>query len=459
MSYSICVIDDKIPASIVSEFDDASQLNTSNLKYLVRHANWGTEQPLKTLIRKLIGERNGDGTKRWEVSAYTHPNLYIDSFKESLYRADVIVFDWEYTIPINHETVLLEILSSTYCAVFVFSAYDKKVEVESLFAKSTFIPHKERLGYLNKGDTAQGNSQQLIKKIRVLRASNFSFKFTRELRIKSLQTIDGILLELGRATLNNISNYLSIPANSKKDLIDLIAERFRSGLSKLDFSSVPDTIRSSTPATTLLAADKEVFKRIWSYRLYFPSDPKDKIVKRGDIVVSRNSYYLVISADCHLVRFWHKNMGRINMVPLNKIENTNTALKEMLLLCTPRTKLKGDEVSSLIGRIGGLAEGPFILPFVSTGAAVENFLALPKEITSIKIPLPAKHRSLSERKRSEVALEYSAWRGYNKVCTISEPFLTPVIEHVLKTIGGYGVPDYSEHMKEIFKEIVDNFKL
>lgn len=54
-------------------------------------------------------------------------------------------------------------------------------------------------------------------------------------------------------------------------------------------------------------------------------------------------------------------------------------------------------------------------------------------------------------------MKYSYWSGAERVCTISEPFLTPVMQHVLNTIGGNGVPDYPEHMKEILKKILDEF--
>jgi hypothetical protein len=54
-------------------------------------------------------------------------------------------------------------------------------------------------------------------------------------------------------------------------------------------------------------------------------------------------------------------------------------------------------------------------------------------------------------------MKYSYWPGAARVCTISEPFLTPVIQHILNTMGGIGVPDYNEPMKNILKKILDDF--
>jgi hypothetical protein len=39
-------------------------------------------------------------------------------------------------------------------------------------------------------------------------------------------------------------------------------------------------------------------------------------------------------------------------------------------------------------------------------------------------------------------MKYEYWPGAMRICTVSEPFLTPVVQHVLNTMGGIGVPDY-----------------
>jgi DNA (cytosine-5)-methyltransferase 1 len=53
-------------------------------------------------------------------------------------------------------------------------------------------------------------------------------------------------------------------------------------------------------------------------------------VRRGDIVKKDGKYYLVISADCDLRRFWHKNLGSINLLPLHHLHNSNAELREGL---------------------------------------------------------------------------------------------------------------------------------
>jgi hypothetical protein len=54
-------------------------------------------------------------------------------------------------------------------------------------------------------------------------------------------------------------------------------------------------------------------------------------------------------------------------------------------------------------------------------------------------------------------MKYAYWTGARRLCTVSEPFLTPIIQHIFNTIGGNGVPDYPDHMKQILKQILEDF--
>jgi len=108
-------------------------------------------------------------------------------------------------------------------------------------------------------------------------------------------------------------------------------------------------------------------------------------------------------------------------------------------------------------QVGDLSRGPFVLPFVPVEDARINLLAVPKDIVTKRIDLPPEFAPLTERKKSELSVKYSHWPDAKRVCTISEPFLTPVIQHVLSTIGGIGVPDYPSVMREILKNILEDF--
>lgn len=458
MAYSVCIIDDKIPASSVPEFDDAGLLNSSNLRYLLNHANWGIETALQSLIERLLDEKDRNHEPIWKVSAFTHPDLYISFVKDSLYRPDIVIFDWDYTVPVNQEVIVEKILFEEFCGFFIFSGADKEAEIKTILGQTKFQLYQQRVDYLDKGNTAQGNSRLLIAKMRQLKRQNFSFKFAKELRLASLKTTDTILSELGQATMSEISNYVKIGKHSKRELVDLIAEKFRNGLSNISFSSMASISKSAAATSgTLTQQEKDLLKKIWSYRLYYSSDPRDDMVRRGDIVQYRNLFFLATSADCDLNRFWKKNMGVVNIIPLHELHNSNIALKEMLLLCSNSAALNG-KINSMTNKIGDLSEGPFVLPFIQVNGTLKDFIAIPKQITPISIPFPKKFSSKSPKEKGNIPLQYSLWRGHKRICTLSEPFLTPVIDHIVKTLGGYGTPDYGEKVEKIFEEIINNFK-
>ena len=82
MIREICFIDDTIPAMSVPSIDDAERLNRSNLKLLLdEDISWG-ELPVKSLVRDLVAD-----AKSWSVSAFTHPDIYLNHAVKQMIRA------------------------------------------------------------------------------------------------------------------------------------------------------------------------------------------------------------------------------------------------------------------------------------------------------------------------------------------------------------------------------------
>ena len=281
---------------------------------------------------------------------------------------------------------------------------------------------------------------------------NFSFKFAGVLRRRSTQCADRILADMGRASLNDVKNLVVVGHGGKKDFIDFLAERFRTSIAGPNIYDLVEQIPDATGKTTV---DPTMVSKVWSYRLYFQQETGDDLVRRGDIVVVGNEVLLVLSADCDLVRFWNKNFGIINAVSLHGLDQSNTTLKELLEICV---KLNLNQpIHSLLAKVGDLSEGPFILPFVPKDGVLRNFIAIPKDLVSRRIPTPAGWSGFNKNAKKDHPMKYAYWDGAERLCTISEPFLTPIVQHIFSTLGGYGVPDYPEHMKTILKKILSDF--
>lgn len=457
MRYSICIIDDEIPAGIEG-IRDSDLLNSSNLEFLLKQDSkpW-TDEVLKNLIQKLLEETNGDGTPKWEVYGYTNPAFFINSINNNTSRFDIVIFDWDYPgagSENDSESYLREILSNTFCLIFIFSKADKEDEISSMLAKSEFQEYKERLFYLNKQNNSDDQTALLIQQAEEKFANNFSFRFSGLLRKKAIQSVDKILSDMGRASLNDIKNHIAVGHGGKKDFIDFLAERFRTVIASKEIYELVEQIPETT--TTPSPIDRTLAEKVWSYRLYFHRETGDELVRRGDIVKIGDSFHFILSADCDLGYFWKKNLGIINTITLHELDQSNSILKDLITLCVKPEKISS-KISCLLGRIGDLSDGPFVFPFVPVNESIKNFIAIPKDLKSIRITLPSSWSAFSDKQKREDPMKYSYWTDAERICTVSEPFLTPVVQHVLSAVGGNGVPDYPDHMKEILKNILDDF--
>ena len=462
MRYSICVIDDKIPASGVEGIRDSDLLNASNLQMMLRQETLWTDEVIKNLVRTLLEQKDVDNvTSKWDVYGFTNPSFFINTLNSGLIRFDIIVFDWEYPgtgsgAEIDPEGILMEILKKTFCLVFIFSGADKEGDIKTIIDKPEFQEYRGRLEYLNKSENNTDQTNTLLQKAETMYANNFSFKFASVLRKKAVQGADQILSDMGRASLNDVKNHVAAGDGGKKDFIDFLTERFRTFLAGKDVYDLVDQIPGLATGTP--APDESLAAKLWSYRLYFHPETGDDLVRRGDIVKVSDSFRLVLSADCDLSYFWKKNLGIINTIVLHELEQANTSLKDLLTLCVEPDQLTARKLNNLLDRIGNLAEGPFILPFVPTTKGTKNFVAVPKDMLSDRVAVPG-HLTAPDKKKeaAKESMKYSYWPDAERICTISEPFLTPLAQHILNIIGGNGVPDYPEHMREILKKILDDF--
>lgn len=459
MRYSICIIDDEIPASGIQWIRDTELLNSSNLEYLLIQTEkpW-TDETIKNLIKTLLKATSEDGTSTWDVYGYTNPSFYINTLENGAFRADIVIFDWDYpgaSSDTNSESLLQEILNKTFSLVFIFSKADKQEEIGRILAKPEFQIYKERLFYLDKAIDGNDQTTALLEKAEQLYQTNFSFRFAHVLRTKATQSMDKILSDMGKIFLNDVKNHIVIGDGGKRDFVDFITEKFRFALASKDIYELVEKIPE--PAQDMPVPDAVAVKKMWSYRLYFQNETGDDLVRCGDVIRGEDAFYLVLSADCDLHGFWKKNLGIVNTVVLHELDQANITLKDTLSVCMKPDKISG-KIQSLLGRVGELSEGPFVLPFVPIDGDMRNFLVLPKDLFSKRITsFPEDWGTLNEKSKSRLSMKYAYWPGAQRFCTVAEPFLTPVITHILKTIAGNGVPDYSDPMVAILKKVLEDF--
>ncbi|MCK5608700.1 hypothetical protein KAR91_42880, partial [Candidatus Pacearchaeota archaeon] len=324
-----------------------------------------------------------------------------------------------------------------------------------------------------------------------LYTTNFSFKFSRLLRDATRESIEKVLIRLGEYDIDFVKDFLSGAETTETELKTLLAEKITanilenetvlkelsqgSGLDEGAVQNLLDIIKAKfTDEINSADLDCEVdgtgdtdltkLKELWSYRLYYK--PSDNVVRNGDIIKSNDGggYFLVTTPNCNLHRFWHKNFGYINLIRLLEITEEGDKIKDHLSLTRNmggdggvKKTIKNTKPTSVCNTPNGYPEGCFVLPFVDCAGVSSSLVGFPCAITSINI----EPRPLSEggtpKCRNRDLLRYSQWDDFERIATISEPFLAPIIQNAIGAISGQGVPDYPKRIKMAIKQEFESF--
>ena len=488
----ICFIDDSINVCADLEFDDTARLNRSNLQTLLAKCNGWREQEVKDLVEKLV-----EANDKWSVSAFTHPDNYLNAVEEECYRPQVIIYDWEYPGGVDDPaTKLKEILELTYAAVFIYSGTGHEAQIDAALETKDLMPYIDRR--LFKLMKEEGSPDKLLAEAQNLETKNFSFRFGKDLRIATLAAVDNVLVEFGNHDKDFIKTLIAEQETVETQLKELISEKTIHNLDSdgklaskiVDFlntvqekansfmdlikgqlsnklSSIPMDVKSykSEPANT---DDKmKAAKKLLAFRLYY--FPSDNIVRTGDIIheIGKDKYFLVITAGCDLSHFWGKNFGHINVIPLYHTVNDKTLIKDKFKLLyedgTVETIIKGfsyKNFSSLTNcKPNRLPEGQLILPFITLDDQLVSLWGSPKEIKSIYIDPPDLKSGQPIEKRKEISLTYDSWKSISRISSLSPTYASNVINYCLQTIAGYGTHDFSPiTQKAIDKDIKSALK-
>jgi len=464
-AYQFYLSDDALPTFAEGPLRNEDIIGDSTLRHLLQDKNldWG-EPPVRDLLEKAAGNA------QWRVSAARNPELFLKNFENSLDRPDVLIFDWDYPgLAKSSEDYLAEFLERTYCLVRIYTGVEKIEEVKEVLNKERFLAYQSRVTVSKKSEV---DADALLKEVQDKQESNFSYKFGSTLRRTSLESLEDILISLGRNSIDEVMALLNTIATTEGDfkgilveklrnhlredetlvkfledrkingsdaqaLIDLIAEKLRNDLNSADIQLVQSN-PGGVQATDLKVA--QAAASLWSYRLYHR--PSDSRVRRGDIIKRKSDgkYFTVVTADCDLNKLWQKNYGHVNLMPALQFKKDCLNLTARFRLA----KIKADaiyRISSLTQTPKSLADGTLLLPFVPIGKEFLNFLVFPKEITSIGLSDPANAGGDVDKIRNS-SLSYEHFNEFERACTISEPFLTPFIDTLLETLSGLGVPDY-----------------
>ena len=430
MKHTICFIDDKIPVSQYPDyFKDTDIINESVLNFLLKKegTNW-SDTAVKNMCERLIND-----SENWSISAFTSPNFYNNYVDETVYAPEIIIFDWDYNAgagTYESEDCLLRILKTSYTMIFIFSEQDNIDEIKRVVEEEKFIKFKERLSVIDKSDPNSINS--IFTQIEQKEANNFSFKYGHEIIYNSNKAINKIMSDISQLSIEEFSASIGEIEDGKylvtnDGFIDVIIPRYRRALYNI----------SQTNFSITKTGDSciDEVRRVWAYRSYDDTPPQN--VSMGDVIKAQNGgYFLVISSDCHLNRFWQKNGGYVSLIPLNKT-HSDIGKKQRKLM---------NSANQNITSINNSQIAMTVLPAVPISSKeLRDFIVLPKSIISIKVDKPAE---LGKK----TPLTYDLFKGYSKVVSVMDPFKSPLIHFIMDNITGYGCPDFPTTLQEYLKD-------
>ncbi len=487
MSFNLCIIDDGFiaPGQRIG-IPNEKKFGSGCIKVMLQNEeHWDSESSLYNLCKIAVNDQ-ADNNDKWHIYCFSDPAHFLEAFDQHHIRADVVIFDWHYKREVDHAAILRKIFSESHALVFVFSGLEERETIEAFFQEN--LPdYRDRFMFFPKSTPEGADAYDaLYENIRQRSDNNFSFKFEKELRRITNRSLDDVLLHLSDMDLAKVLKYLSKsnPQTVDYDIKEMVGEKIKEGLARslnlerflaqkgflpekvselLEFISekIKNMIVSSDlahqPVDDTGADELEKIEKLWSYRLYYKAG--DDSVRTGDIFqknsADESKLYLVLTPPCDLERFWSKTHGRLNIVPLYDLTLNKTILKERGLLTKKASSLKSTkEITSLSNHIESYGGEPLLVPYLPTARGLKNYLLFPKEIETLVVDLPADRRRIEEIGRRDTVLKYPLLNG-TLLASISQPFLSPVTDHIFSALKGYGAPDYPSDIKT---HLADKYK-
>jgi len=443
--YSICVLDEKLPARHYLDFMDPTKLlNRNNFKHLLSNeTKWDDERPLLALCKELYGQDH-------ELSGFTHHVLFFNYADENIFLPDIVVFDWdvgdfggEVTDSAKN---LLDLLSNFHCLVAIYSADDNQEAIQKVLEQPDFKEFKERVFLQTKGE--KDAAKKLIEEIEKRRTDNFSFKLGRELKTSFARATNQVLAKIGKLSFEQFVTAFGVTDTTgykidKIDFISLFLEKVQSELLEDDFYSFP--LKSSHAAIE----DFKLLRKLWHFRLYHK--PTDNLARKGDIIKRKSDgqYFLVLTSDCHLKNFWKKNLGSLTLIGIH--ENSNSSASKRI---KKYYKPNSYNISSLTNP-NGITQFTILPALEKDGDDYKDFILIPKELTSILVEMPEKDIDGNDfNKNSPFYYDYlNNDYHFSDRLRITEPFISPLTEFIIRQVADIGVPDFNQLSKAITAEI------
>lgn len=490
MGNNLCIIDDAFMAPAINcELEQYGSYTGAGLATLLAQSNWGVDQVVCDLCRRAFDDKDEQNAVRWNLRAFSSPEHFFNAFDAEQYRSDIIIFDWEYQYEIDQVECLNRILSQSYSFILIYS--QQEVEDIQKIISEGLSEYQHRIKIIDK-DPNESYSD-LLETARDKQENNFAFKFGQELRHITIKSLENVLHALSQMDFDRVLRCLlsnhdcgdidaadseikqiisaklkdalkespelhqfladkNIPVDVANELLELSAENIKNNIISSD-TFVESPVSKPDPGENAL-----LFQELWSYRLYHIPRKEDQVVRTGDLIKNRDEdvkkLYFVLNADCNLQRFWKTCGGQLVLVELLDIPANTDYIKERVAeVAEINSKLRGKfkKISSLtnVESLKAIPGAPVLLPFVPIEKNnLRNFMLFPLQVISCRISVPKGDSDEANdiKKIADICLDYKHTQ-YERICSVSEPFVGSLKWAILSQLYGWGSPDYPDSLQ------------
>ena len=444
--YSLCIIDDKIPVDIYQNRIEVDDTGIIDQNIFSNYVNFYNDEPwADSNLYNLVKQLKEQTEMEINLSGFKTHSFYLNYIDDYLFSPDIIVFDWDVSTSAKSEVSLKAILKKTYCLIAIYTEYDKKSEIESIIKSNDFKCFKYRLFIIGKHE--ENSADRVIENIKK-HLTDFSFEYGKKIKHNINEAINTTFCKIRGLSFNQFIKVFGETFNeestkkhriSSLDFIEIMNEQIKAHL--LSSKAIKPLI------ATEIAEDAQAEKELWHFRMLHK--PQDDIVRKGDIVwhKSKNKYFLIISSDCHLNEFWKKNIGFVVAVPLYKANDTGLA--SLLKKFIKKGTFEKYTLTSLVNQQG---INITMIPFMDNK---DDYVVMLKSVETFTVNPPSDY---DKSTKPYTPLQYTLMTDFDgtKRFRLNEPFLSALIESVLRNITDIGVPDYSKNIQSVLEGHIKN---
>ncbi len=417
----VWIVEDGVPVQELS-YTPASIAN-EGVRYLIEnHGGVWEDQVVRELCDSLSGPA-------FELTVLLSPEQLTKLVESGAEPPHVVIFDWEgpgFGEQVNRAAIR-NVLESGFSFVQVYT----QLGVESVEPKIQDLRREFAIRMLPAKAKEEVNATDLCDSVRAAWDDTVAGEFADGVRGTARAAIERVLIDFCSVRRTALAALLE----SRDQFETLLMAKLRDEIGIQGIDRLDDLIEGD--AQVEAAEDLRRFQSVFYYHF-----PADDLVRTGDIVSTEaGGYAMVVSPQCHLVRFRKKTGGCLTLVDAEELTTRGIAALK-------KSGVKLTKVgSSAIANHDGAGSAVVVLPNVPSSPNCRDSLV------DIAVRTHA-WRTIHVDEAVVGPLTYADVVGADRLCTVTETCSMAVISHIAGVMASAGVPDFPQVERTRINEVL-----